>query len=202
METKKPKKTRGRPKKLDRSLVIELAMRSYWENGPFGVSLNEICELSQVSKPSMYREFGDSDGLMEEAIGLYDQIVLVPQRKLFFDLSKPAKEVLADLAKYATIKGEDIPLGCFYVKAKESKRYLEDKTQKRLTKIKSNTLKSYETWLEEKIEKGEVDQSITPKFGAIYIDSQMANALSLIANGMKHKDAEKILERALSALII
>src|SRR6056297_999322 len=67
---------RGRPRKIDRAQVADVAMRAYWEHGPTQVSLNTLCERAGVSKPSVYREFGNDDGLAQAALQAYVETIL------------------------------------------------------------------------------------------------------------------------------
>ena len=46
-------------------------MHTYWKNGVDGVSVNEICKKAQISKPGLYREFNNQEGLMIAALGCY-----------------------------------------------------------------------------------------------------------------------------------
>lgn len=73
-----PSQTRGRPKKLQREHVISVAMESYWANGPTSVSVNEICKRAEVSKPGLYREFGNEDGLQQSVLHSYCEMALKP----------------------------------------------------------------------------------------------------------------------------
>jgi len=57
---------RGRPKKLDRNLILHSALMEYWSKGPSNVSINDICKLTGASKPGIYREFKSDDGLKKK----------------------------------------------------------------------------------------------------------------------------------------
>ena len=59
---------RGRPKKLDRNLILQSALMEYWTKGPSNVSINDICKLTGASKPGVYREFSNDDGLKKSAL--------------------------------------------------------------------------------------------------------------------------------------
>ena len=64
-------KPRGRPKTLNRAQVLECAMMQYWRKGPAEVSINDICKLTNHSKPGIYIEFGSDDGLKMAALKSY-----------------------------------------------------------------------------------------------------------------------------------
>ena len=76
MSSDKKKSGRGRPKTFDKAHVIDVAMRAYWEDGPTKVSLNDVCARAGVSKPSVYREFGNDDGLACAVLQFYAESVL------------------------------------------------------------------------------------------------------------------------------
>ena len=78
MNLKPAKPSRGRPKTLDRDHVLDVAMDSYWKEDIGSLSLNEICRRSGVSKPGLYREFTNEDGLMKAVLIRYEEQVLSP----------------------------------------------------------------------------------------------------------------------------
>ena len=67
---------RGRPKKIDPNLTLEIAIQAYWSKGIDQMSINEICRLANVSKPSVYREFGNEDGLLAAVLAKYQRQTL------------------------------------------------------------------------------------------------------------------------------
>lgn len=67
----------GRPITRNRTQVLETALNAYWQNERAGVSVNAVCVLAGISKPSLYREFGSEDGLTAAVLERYRQTVLV-----------------------------------------------------------------------------------------------------------------------------
>ena len=65
----------GRPKTLDRSLLVDIAFYEYWLHGINNVPLSKIANLAKVSRPGIYKEFGDEDGLKYEVIIKYTDIL-------------------------------------------------------------------------------------------------------------------------------
>ena len=51
----------GRPKTLDRALLIDIAINEYWLHGINNVSLSKIANIAKVSRPGIYKEFSDED---------------------------------------------------------------------------------------------------------------------------------------------
>ena len=61
----------GRPKKLDRQNVIDVAFNEYWLHGIHEVSVTKIAQLSKTSRPGIYVEFGSEDKLKAEVLRKY-----------------------------------------------------------------------------------------------------------------------------------
>src|SRR6056297_3874270 len=70
------KNVRGRPRTMNAGQVLDVAVSAYWTADPADVSVNAICQMAGISKPSLYREFGSEDGLMRAALDTYAERVL------------------------------------------------------------------------------------------------------------------------------
>jgi AcrR family transcriptional regulator len=71
-----PKPARGRPRTMNAEKVLDVAMTAYWQSDPADVSVNAICQMAGISKPSLYREFGSEDGLSRAVLDRYAEQVL------------------------------------------------------------------------------------------------------------------------------
>ncbi|MGJ3264304.1 MAG: TetR/AcrR family transcriptional regulator, partial [Salinarimonas sp.] len=56
--------------------MLDVAVTAYWKGDPADVSVNAICQMAGISKPSLYREFGSEDGLKRAALDTYAERVL------------------------------------------------------------------------------------------------------------------------------
>jgi AcrR family transcriptional regulator len=59
-----------------REQVLGAAMNAYWRDSRVAVSVNAICALADVFKPSLYRDFGIKDGLTKPVLEHQAQTVL------------------------------------------------------------------------------------------------------------------------------
>ena len=105
-KTSTTKNVRGRPKTLNCKETIEIAMQEYWLDENNNISLNEICKRAKVSKPGIYREFGNEDRLIEAVLIKYEKDVI---SNLLNMLTKeePLKEKIEALAVYITLNQKD-----------------------------------------------------------------------------------------------
>lgn len=205
------KASRGRPKTLDREQTITVAMQTYWSEDVDSISLNEICRRAKISKPSLYREFGNEDGLMKAVLIAYQKQMLAPVYQIIA-ADAPFRETLDSLVSVVTRSSDAqffsddqsddqaVPSGCLFVKMRESYRHLGEETRAEIDLARKEALTVYEEWVERARAKGEFTGDMPSQFAAIYIDAQLSNALSLLARGEPNDEVKKILTVAFSML--
>lgn len=178
-DNKKP--LRGRPKTLNKEDVLEVAMRAYWEEGPTEVSLNSVCKRAGVSKPSLYREFGNEDGLARAVLENYVQKVVVKVIEAITGDGSFADRL--DRLTYLVAQSEQHASGCLYVKMRAVKSNLGDKTQLLITQTEELALDAYARFLTEGRENGEWSGAIDVPLGAQYFHAQIGLAMAQRASG-------------------
>jgi len=199
-EPTKPK--RGRPKTIDRSQIIEVALMSYWDEGVGNVSLNEICRRTNVSKPGVYREFGNEEGLILAVLRQYQIDYLIPYaEKLKQDA--PFQEVLKDVIRSLTIeRPTEMPLGCLAVTMDNMQAQIKQKDVRVLVeRLNQDTLDSYIEWIAQAKLKGEFPAEIDTTFAGTYLSVQISNTMSQQKRGEDPKMLRAILEMAFSMFL-
>jgi AcrR family transcriptional regulator len=194
--------SRGRPKTLDRDHIIDVAIRVYWEEWSGGVSLNELCKKAKVSKPGLYREFGNEDGLKKEVLVAYEKKVLDPILQLL-STDAPFRQTLDIIVSFASADNpiQEFPKGCLFVSMRESRMLVGDATREQIDCTHARILTVYEDWIERSKAKGEFTAGMSSEFAATYIYSQVSHALSQMARGEKGDDVKQILTMAFSMLV-
>jgi AcrR family transcriptional regulator len=195
--SEEPKKQgRGRPKTLNKADVVDVAMGAYWEDGPTSVSLNAICQMAGVSKPSVYREFGNDDGLTYAALEKYAETVLGKVLAITMSGGSFSNKI----KQIAYMSAEDClhAKGCLFVKMRAVKPLMGPKTQALIGHIETMALDAFSKVLTEGRASGEWTSDIPIELGARYIHSQIGLALDQRARGDKAKDT---LELALSVVL-
>ena len=182
MVKKKNKPVRGRPKTFDRDRTLDVAMESYWREGPSGMSLNEVCRRAEVSKPGLYREFGNEDGLMDAVLTRYGERVLMPVMALTTE-DRPFHDVLDMLLDFMTTIPESGPEGCLLAKLRSSSSQLGPITRAHVLRLRAASVGAYGRWVNQARTRGEIDLPVTTEFAAAFIDAQFINILSQMATG-------------------
>lgn len=201
MNTQSGKAIRGRPKTLDRNHILDVATLSYWEEGIGAVSLNELCKKAKISKPGLYREFGNEDGLMRAVLLDYEKKVLPP---LFQILAKdqPFRTTLEELVMLVTRDSDEkqMPNGCLFVCMRDSYEQVGAETKEQLDHLEGRILEVYEEWIEHAKIRGEFAADVSSHFAATYLFSQLRFALSQMARGEDKTTVRAVLKMALSML--
>ncbi len=141
MSDPRPKARRGRPMTFNKADVTKTAMQAYWEHGPTDVSLNAICKAAGVSKPSVYREFGNEDGLTYAALENYAQTVLGELLGILEGEGRFEDKV----RRVAFMAAQDATHdhGCLFVKMRAAKPRLGENTQALVTAMEGMAIAAY-----------------------------------------------------------
>ena len=71
MVTNSSKRARGRPKGFIPDEALDRAVEMFWEHGYEGVDVERIARAVNVTKPALYRAFGDKSTLLLKAVERY-----------------------------------------------------------------------------------------------------------------------------------
>ncbi|CAM5195140.1 TetR/AcrR family transcriptional regulator [Alishewanella longhuensis] len=201
MSSNPTKPSRGRPKTLDRDRVLGVAMEAYWKEDIGNLSLNEICRRSGVSKPGLYREFSNEDGLMKAVLIRYQEQVLNPVQQML-NSETSFRETLDSLVSFATSAScnHESPMGCLFIKMRESRTHLGEATRAQVDFLEEQGLAAFRKWVERSKAKGEFSADMSPEFAATYIDAQISYASLQLTRGEDPEIVKKILSVAFSML--
>ena len=193
------KASRGRPKSLNRDDVLDIAIDNYWRKGIDSVSINELCKAANVSKPALYREFVNEDGLMTSVLARYEKKVLAP----ILDIAQndtPFKDTLNNMVIYVTSNETEVqkPVGCLLANMFEHRRKLGRSTIAQIERTHNNVLSVMKDWIEKSKANGELSTEMSSTFAATYINSQMSHAQCQLIRGEDRYQVRSILQVAMS----
>ena len=196
MAIEETKRSRGRPKTLNKEYILNASMKAYWEEGIEAISLNEICKRANVSKPGLYREFGNDDGLIKAVLVHYQEEVLKQIHQIFRE-DKSFKEVLDKYILMLTVESPNLN-GCLFLRSRDSNYPLGEKSQKQIELIQKEFSNSFTNWIEKAKEKNEFPKDISTQLAVNYIDAQVSIAMTKIFNGTDILIVKDILTLAFS----
>lgn len=198
MSQVKPVTRRGRPKTHDKQRILEIAMCAYWKEEFASISVNAICQLAGVAKPSLYRDFGSEDGLTVAVLERYSSLVLVQVGELLLsDASFAAK--LDELINFAS-EDPRLETGCLFAKMRAGRSRFGVQTQAKLADIETQALGLYVRFFRESYERGESSGSISAELAASYLMEQLGLAVTQRAAGRSRERVRELLTLSLSVL--
>lgn len=183
---------------MDAKNVLDTAMRAYWRDDPADVSINAICQLAGVSKPALYREFGNEDGLTSAVLSYYAEQVL---SDIFEILAKdmPLQETLAAIIQFACDEPK-METGCVFYKMRAGKHRLGRKTRAQVEEIDALAVEAFTTYMESCRAKGYLANKVSAATAARYLFEQIGLALTQRAAGESTTQVRGTFEMALAAL--
>ena len=104
---------RGRPRQFDYDEALDAALRTFWQRGFTGTSVDHLTEAMRLNRPSLYAAFGNKDAAYAAAIERY---ALTVGREFVAALNKPATLRAGLTAFFAAVidvvTGRHGPTGC------------------------------------------------------------------------------------------
>lgn len=199
-----PEPTRGRPKTMNAEQVLDVAMTAYWQSDPADVSVNAICQMAGISKPSLYRGFGSEDGLSRAALERYAEQVL-SEMFVILHAETELRETLDALIDFAS-DDPRMETGCLFYKMRAAKHRLGPGTRARghggagarVDEIDAAGQAAYAAFLQSARDAGEWPDSLSVAAGAKYLGEQIALAITQRASGEDPARIREMLTLALS----
>ena len=188
----------GRPKTIDTDHTLAVALHGYWSQGLHGMSVNEVCRRAQISKPSLYREFGGEDGLLAAVLLLYQESVI----KVVAQHTKSGKPFNACMKEVVDLllQQEGRPRGCLLAKFRLTYEDLGELSQQTVVQIVRDVRADLRSWLERSQQAGEITTAFSLDDAARYLDRQMMLASLIAERGGDMHALRKQLEMALWCL--
>lgn len=181
---------------MDTDAVLQVAVAAYWRSDPADVSMNAICQMAGVSKPSVYREFGSEDGLTRAALDSYAAQVLAD---VFAILHGPRalRDTLDALIDFAC-SDPRMETGCLFYKMRAGKHRLGPRTRARVEEIDATARAAFAGLLEARRAAGDWNGDLSAEAGARYLMEQVALAVTQRASGEDPARIREMLALALS----
>ncbi len=173
-------------------------MAAYWQADPADVSVNAICKRMGVSKPALYRVFGNEDGLMRAVLARYADRVLSEIFTLL-DPALPLTEACAGLIRFAS-EAPTMETGCVFFKMRAGKHRLGPLTRDQVEAIEGAAVAAFTAYLDARRAAGDGMPAGSSAGLARYMIAQLGLALTQRAAGEDSAQIREMLALALSVL--
>lgn len=108
----------ARSKEFDEALILNKAMRLFWEKGYNATSAQDLVSGLEISRSSLYDTFGDKHSLYISTLNYYRREMSGIMIRMIHE-SEDAEQSIREIFSFLTRKTEkvDKPKGCFMVNA-------------------------------------------------------------------------------------
>ena len=105
--------TRGPDKQFDPEIALDKAMQLFWARGYAATGLNELLEMMEIGRKSLYDTFGNKRSLYIKALDRYSETIVSEIYRRLNDLDRPALEnVRAVMRDIAAKNSKPMSPGC------------------------------------------------------------------------------------------
>lgn len=196
MSNSDPGPMRGRPRTMNPEAVLDVAVAAYWQADPADVSVNAICQMAGISKPSLYRAFGSEDGLTRAALDAYATRVLSDVFAIL-QAGQGLRPTLAALTEFACADPR-MATGCLFYKMRAGKHRLGPETRARVDEIDRDARVAYAAFLQARRDAGDWPGPGPVDTAASYLSEQVALAITQRASGEDPSRIREMMTLALS----
>ena len=204
----------GRPKTIDRKNIIDVAFNGYWARGINNVSISEISRIAKVSRPGIYKEFINEDGLKAEVLKKYIAERAEPAHKNYDDYKKHPNHLanhldglindgnllLTNNSNYNNIKRPKDSIGCLLQRSTLNKFSLGPLTQKVIDNYEVDRIKKFQKYIINAQNDGVFSKNYDAKIYAEYIHAQFSLIQIMRLNKIPVSEIKSIINASLKPL--
>lgn len=188
----------ARPKEYNREKVVDAATQLFWKKGYYGTPLSELVAVTGLNKHSLYKEFGNKEGLFNECLVHYRLTVA----REFLDILQQEPlglgNIRAFLKNRVEFMGSEDFKSCLTVKCVVEKELVEESSLEQATILYKKIDKTITACLESALKRGELVENADIGLISLYLTyfSSGMNVVGMPENGKE--EAEKMIEFVMS----
>lgn len=190
---------RGRPRRFDREVALNAAMRVFWEKGFATASMSDLTKAMGINAPSLYAAFGSKEGLYAEAVDHYVATYGQMGADLLAGGGRLRDQIEASLRLSGRAATEAIPAGCLLVGACAERAELSEETARALSRKRLGPVETLEARLRRGVEQGELPPRADVAALAHYIATIQRGLAISTRGGAGPDEVEAVVKTTLAA---
>ena len=208
------KRSVGRPKKLNRAHVVNMAFKEYWLHGINNVAISTVAKASGVSRPGIYIEFKNEDTLKSEVLKKYISESAMPVHKNYDDYKKYPNQLLnhmdalindgncklSDNPTYNFIKRPEGAIGCLLLRSILLKFTLGPESQKVVSDFEKYRLIQLKKYIINAKNDEVFNKNLDPDFYAKYLHWVFGSIQIMRLNSTSKDEVTKVINTSLIPL--
>lgn len=190
----------ARPKAYNREQVVDAATQLFWKKGYHGTPLSELVAVTGLNKHSLYKEFGNKEGLFNECLVHYRHTVgkelvdILTREPLGLD---NIKTFLDNRVRF--IRSDQFQ-SCLAVKCIIEKDLVETSSLKQVKTMQEGMSKAFTACLEAAARNGELPETTDIRLISLYLNSFSLglNIAGTVETGTE--ELEKMIEMVMTTI--
>ncbi|MEM7524610.1 MAG: TetR/AcrR family transcriptional regulator [Pseudomonadota bacterium] len=172
----------GRHRSLDVETALPLVVRLFWRHGYDGLTLDQVARELGVSKPTLFRTFGDKEEIFSQALEAYYVEFIKPGE----DRLEAAPDLRSAVTACFTVAADRMwddrnPPGCFLTDTRLGGGFPSGPVADTLIRLQGRALVLLNEKIDAAIATGELNEAAQPQAVLQYIFAQLA-ALSALSH--------------------
>lgn len=198
MSSKTTIKTLGRPRKFDKELALDSAMKLFMQKGYEATSLTDITEALGINRPSVYAAFGNKEALFAQALGRYIQGPIAYLGEVLSE--KTSRDVVRELLMKSVeliVSAAEQPRGCLAVQSSISSELAVAGIQQHILNGLRQIENNIKNRFDRAIEEGDLPEDTNSWLLTKYVTTLHKGLSIQASNGTTEEELRGIVEIAL-----
>lgn len=190
---------RGRPRKFNKEVALDIALHLFWTHGYEGVSVALLVKEMGLQAPSLYAAFGNKESLFLQSIERYGAL----NGKMYHDsfAKKTAREVAQSIleGELELVTRQGCPDGCLMVQG----ALVTSPESETIRKMMANMRGMAEKWVADRFKQaqkeGDLPATADPKALACYLMTVNSGLAVQAKSGVSKAQLKKVVAAAMQA---
>jgi AcrR family transcriptional regulator len=189
---KKKSPARGRPLEFVEEQVLRKSMMTFWELGYDDVSMDKLCKVSELSKPSFYNTFGSKEDLFLRCLEMYQVDYASSLLDSMLNETNPLKgfrNILESLSE--RLKDPKFPSGCLIITGALGAKGKSKRIDKRLVELQQGMLQRIQTYFHERApgeDAGHLSSFVVSQLFALLLLTKSGHQSEVVKTFMDHSE--------------
>lgn len=185
----------GRRRSLDIEKALPLIVRLFWRHGYDGLTLDQVAQELGVTKPTLFRTFGDKEEIFAKALDAYYCEFIKPgEDRLEAALDLRSAVSACFTTAIERMLDQDNPPGCFLTDTGLSGGFPSGSVTDTLIRLQQRAMVLLDDKIKAAIDVGELDNTAEPQAVLQYILAQLAALSALSHNSSSEATLKSIVD--------
>lgn len=200
MKTAIATKVRGRPRKFDKELALDAALKLFMKKGYESTSLTDITEALGINRPSVYAAFGNKETLFSQVIARYNQgpVAYLKQALLEKTSRLVVRKMLMTSVEMLTIKSAQ-PRGCLAIQSSISAELANVGIQQKIVEALRESELNIKNRFEQAIAEGDLPADVDAWLLTKYVTTIHKGLSIQVSNGSSREELAGVVEIVLKS---